>query len=126
MPHGIKEILKRQLIFVNGKGGVGKTTLSGAIARHLAKSDLQGAEHSQRKTLLVTFQDPLSPDGLHTKDCFWHLNAQPQMVFEEYIQKQLAGSVQWSVEDYLKKTLPDIAEKLLREEIHKLLSNPPQ
>src|ERR1041385_4015926 len=42
----VQDLAERRLIIVAGKGGVGKTTCSSAIALHLAKLG--------RKTLLVT------------------------------------------------------------------------
>ena len=46
----LKDALARNLIFVGGKGGVGKTSVSHAIARALSEQ--------KKKTLWVGFEDP--------------------------------------------------------------------
>ena len=54
-PNSLPDLLSRNLIFVHGKGGVGKTVVSQAIARALANRG--------KKTVWVTLNDPHFPDG---------------------------------------------------------------
>ncbi len=78
-----KDITKRSLIFVSGKGGVGKTVLSEALAHCLSS---QG-----KKTLWVTFEDPSFPPGeiLQRDESLSHLNCDGHRAFEEYIQLKI-------------------------------------
>jgi anion-transporting ArsA/GET3 family ATPase len=75
--------LSRKLIFVGGKGGVGKT----AVAQSLALI------HSRRglKTLYVSFEDPTREPGelLHLSPTLHHLNCDAAVAFEEYIGLKL-------------------------------------
>lgn len=67
------------LIFVSGKGGVGKTTVSQAMAEASARKGY--------KTLWMSVEDPMLPRGERrpiTKN-LWHLNADARIAFEEYI-----------------------------------------
>lgn len=74
----IRSIARRNLVFIHGKGGVGKSAISEAIAWGLAD---EGA-----RTLLVEFEDPTRAPGelksLGPK--IWHLNADASIAFEEY------------------------------------------
>ena len=49
-PALLTSVLNRNLVFVSGKGGVGKTVIAEALARATAAA--------QRRTLWVTFEDP--------------------------------------------------------------------
>jgi DNA replication protein DnaC len=64
----IAATVHRNLVFVHGKGGVGKTSVSQAIALGLAA---QG-----KKTLWVAIEDPTRPPGelLPQGPYLWHLN----------------------------------------------------
>jgi energy-coupling factor transporter ATP-binding protein EcfA2 len=84
-------VYHRNLIFVLGKGGVGKTTLSQALALALSKN---------KKVLWICFEDPtrtageLSP-AKNGNSRLWELNVDPTEAFEEYAElkiKQLSGS----------------------------------
>ncbi len=72
-------VLDRNLIFVCGKGGVGKTSVSQAIALTLSKKG--------RKTLWAGFEDPLAPPGelKQLSPTLWHLNCEAIRAFDEYI-----------------------------------------
>ena len=74
----LTDILKRPLIFIEGKGGVGKTTLALAIATALSE---QGS-----RTLLVSIEDPLREPGeiKRLNPNLWHLNCEASHAFEEY------------------------------------------
>ena len=67
----LPEVLNRNLLFVGGKGGVGKTVVSQAIA-------LNHASRSKR-TLWVTFEDPTRPMGKlkQINNSLWHINCDP-------------------------------------------------
>jgi anion-transporting ArsA/GET3 family ATPase len=81
----LTQVLSRRLIFVGGKGGVGKTVVSKAMAENRAET---GA-----KTLWVTFEDPSFPLGKTRKisKTLEHLNAQAQSAFEEYMHLKLGA-----------------------------------
>jgi hypothetical protein len=74
----LRAIARRNLVFIHGKGGVGKSSVSEAIAWGLAD---EGA-----RVLLVEFEDPTREPGelksLGPK--IWHLNADASLAFEEY------------------------------------------
>ncbi len=71
-------VLNRPLVFVHGKGGVGKTVVSQAIAHALAKQ--------MKKTLWVTIEDPTRPPGQLSsiEPYLWYLNCDFTQSFEEY------------------------------------------
>lgn len=74
----IHSIVRRNLVFIHGKGGVGKSAVSEAIAWGLAN---EGA-----RVLLVEFEDPTREPG-ELKSLgpnIWHLNADASIAFEEY------------------------------------------
>lgn len=77
-PSPIIEIASRKLIFVSGKGGVGKTVVSQALALALSRNF---------RTLWVTFEDPLRPAGELRKinPTLEHLNCDASVAFEEYM-----------------------------------------
>lgn len=74
----IKNALRKKLIFVTGKGGVGKTAVSQAIALALSEENKQ--------VLWVTFEDPTRPPGecVQKNRNLWHLNCDANQSFEEY------------------------------------------
>jgi hypothetical protein len=74
----IRAAVHRNLVFIHGKGGVGKSAVSEAIAWGLAQ---EGA-----RTLLVEFEDPTREPGelLQLGPKIWHLNADASLAFEEY------------------------------------------
>ncbi len=73
----LNELLSRPLIFIQGKGGVGKTTLATALARVSSRT---------RKTLLISIEDPTQEAGEMKQigDNLWHLNNEASTSFEEY------------------------------------------
>ena len=76
----LKSCNLRPLVFVHGKGGVGKTSVSRALAQGIA-----ARAHGQ-KILWLTLEDPLYPVGRvgQIDDQLWHLNADFSESFEEY------------------------------------------
>src|SRR5688572_21333398 len=75
--------LNRNMIFVHGKGGVGKTVVSQAIA----------LAHSQKgnPTLWISLEDPTLPAGELKKvgPCLWHFNCDFTQAFEEYVSLKI-------------------------------------
>ena len=74
----------RKLVFVHGKGGVGKTAISQSLALGLSQSG--------KKTLWSTFEDPFLPKGetLQISPKLWHLNCDATQSFEEYAHLKIA------------------------------------
>jgi hypothetical protein len=79
----IHSIVRRNLVFVHGKGGVGKSSVAEAIAWALAD---EGA-----RTLLVEFEDPTREPGelISLGPRIWHLNADASIAFEEYSELKI-------------------------------------
>lgn len=80
----LNSTLNRELVFVHGKGGVGKTVLSRAIAYAFASQN--NKEGHPRKTLWVTLEDPTLPLGKVQSNTpfLWQLNCDFGQAFEEY------------------------------------------
>src|SRR4051794_25069639 len=70
--------LNQNLVFVHGKGGVGKTAVSQAIALTLSEK--------REKTLWITLEDPTRPTGelKQINPHLWELNCDFTSSFEEY------------------------------------------
>ncbi len=91
----IHSIARRNLVFIHGKGGVGKSAISEAIAWGLANESAhqessQKAKRSAR-ILLVEFEDPTREPG-ELKSLgpgIWHLNADAAIAFEEYSELKI-------------------------------------
>ena len=82
----LTQALTQKLIFVGGKGGVGKTSVSLSIAQFLAQK-------RDSKILWVTFEDPAYPLGSTEKisKTLHHLNAEAHHSFEEYMSIKLGA-----------------------------------
>ncbi len=109
----VPEVLGRKLLFVGGKGGVGKTVVSQALAR----------AHAERgkRTLWVAFEDPARPAG-ELKPVgrnLWHLNCESSIAFEEYAALKIGAPkltrlfVQNKLMRYLSQAAPGIHELVL-------------
>ena len=111
----LAEGLKRKILFISGKGGVGKTCVSLALARALSEN------HAKKKILWVTFEDPATPLGVlkQTRDNLWELNCESSVAFEEYIELKLGIPAlakvftQNKLMKYLAKAAPGIHELVL-------------
>ncbi|OFZ19633.1 MAG: hypothetical protein A2X94_17480 [Bdellovibrionales bacterium GWB1_55_8] len=109
----IQDLLSRHILFVTGKGGVGKTAVSLGIARAFAKKKL--------KTLWITFEDPLLiPGGVREiAPGLIHLNACAAVAFEEYVTMKIGASaisrvfVKNKLVQYLAQAAPGIHELVL-------------
>ena len=112
-PAHLSDLLKRKLLFVTGKGGVGKTAVSQAIALHLSELG--------RQTLWVTFSDPLLPPGHRQQKTpnLTYLNCDPTSAFEEYNSLKIGISglarifLRNSLMRYLAKASPGVNEVVL-------------
>lgn len=86
-PHSPLSPFQRRLIFIGGKGGVGKSMISAALAAEFARREL--------KTLWVTIEDHDFPMGESrtgfpgAPPLLTHLNIEANRAFEEYIGLKL-------------------------------------
>ncbi|MEO7163017.1 MAG: ArsA family ATPase [Bdellovibrionia bacterium] len=109
----ISPVLGRNLIFVHGKGGVGKTALSHAIALRLSEKG--------KRTLWTTFEDPTRPAGEIVKksECLTELNCDFTQSFEEYASMKIGSPaltrifLQNKLMRYMSKAAPGIHELVL-------------
>jgi anion-transporting ArsA/GET3 family ATPase len=105
-------LLNRPLLFVQGKGGVGKSTVALATARLLSE---------KHRTLLVSIEDPLRPpyELLKLSPTLEHLNAEATAAFEEYAGRKIGAPklvkvfLQNRFMRYLAKAAPGIRELVL-------------
>lgn len=81
----LENLFTRKLIFVGGKGGVGKTAVSQAIALALSE---------KKRVLWVGFEDPLKKPGEleAIKPTLFHLNCDAHVSFQEFITIRLGNS----------------------------------
>lgn len=105
-------LLDRPLLFVQGKGGVGKSTVALAAAKLLAET---------HRTLLVSIEDPLRPAYELRKISakLDHLNNDATAAFEEYAGRKIGAPnlvkifLQNRFMRYLAKAAPGIRELVL-------------
>lgn len=124
-PQTLRALIHRNLLFVHGKGGVGKTTVSRAIAQALAEptaaDSLEPQKNLSRKTLWMTLEDPLYPIGevRQLSPFLWHLNCDFTQAFEEYAALKIGMApltrifLQNKLIRYLAKAAPGIHELVL-------------
>jgi anion-transporting ArsA/GET3 family ATPase len=77
----------RRFIFVTGKGGVGKTTVSAALARALAgrgKRVLIAMCNAKERISSMFASDLVGPDIIAVAPGIWAVNIEPEHAFEEY------------------------------------------
>ncbi len=107
-----RTILERPLLFVQGKGGVGKSTVALATARLLSET---------HRTLLVSIEDPLRPayELKKLSARLDHLNNEATAAFEEYAGRKIGAPnlvkvfLQNRFMRYLAKAAPGIRELVL-------------
>jgi hypothetical protein len=112
LPTELKAALGRNLIFIGGKGGVGKTVFSRALARHLSKKG---------RVLWATFEDPTLPLGILEKksDTLFEMNCEAGQAFEEYAAIKIGFGglakvfLQNKLVRYLAKAAPGVHELVL-------------
>ena len=103
----------RNLIFVSGKGGVGKTVVSQAMALRLNQLG--------KRVLWATFEDPVMPthELFEVRPGLFHINCEPSQSFEEYAALKIgvAGLARIFLKNkvmrYLAKAAPGIHELVL-------------
>lgn len=113
---GPEDLLARELLVFVGKGGVGKTTTSSAVALRLARSG--------RRTLLVTvdparrLKDALGVDVTHrvkeVRPNLFAMMLDPERVIEEYLRENYpdANLTEHPFYKYLSNYLPGVNELL--------------
>ena len=77
----------RRFIFVTGKGGVGKTTVSAALARAMAargKRVLIAMCNAKERISAMFDSAPVGPDIVPVAPGIWAVNIEPEHAFEEY------------------------------------------
>jgi anion-transporting ArsA/GET3 family ATPase len=77
----------RRFIFVTGKGGVGKTTVSAALARALAargKRVLIAMCNAKERISSMFASELVGPDIIPVAPGIWAVNIEPEHAFEEY------------------------------------------
>lgn len=89
-------LLNQRLILVTGKGGVGKSTLSGFLSLELSKASQKVllVELNSLNAIPKLFQKKAPTEQKITKltDNIDHINLDPEKCFEEYIIKQIKFS----------------------------------
>ncbi len=109
----LASVTRRNLIFISGKGGVGKTVVSQSLALALSRKG--------KRVLWTTFEDPTRPMGELVKisDRLWHLNCEASRAFEEYASMKIGVAslarifLQNRLMQYLAKAAPGIHELVL-------------
>jgi hypothetical protein len=77
----------RRFIFVTGKGGVGKTTVSAALARALAgrgKRVLIAMCNAKERISSMFASELVGPEIVAVAERIWAVNMDPQLAFEQY------------------------------------------
>lgn len=105
-------LLNRPLLFVQGKGGVGKSTVAFALAKVLSEN---------HRTLLISIEDPLRPayEVRKLSPTLDHLNNEATAAFEEYAGRKIGAPnlvkvfLQNRFMRYVAKAAPGIRELVL-------------
>jgi len=78
---------ERRFVFVTGKGGVGKTTVTAALARALAsrgKRVLIAMCRAKERISTMFASPPVGPEIVPVAENVWAVNIEPERAFEEY------------------------------------------
>ena len=119
----LSHLLQKKLVFVMGKGGVGKTSLSQAFALSLARAS--------KKTLWIGFEDPLKPLGEYQKiqENLTHLNCDPHQAFEEYVSMKIGIPaiarvfIRNTLMQYLSKAAPGVQDIVMMGKVWSEMKN---
>lgn len=111
----VEQVLRRNLIFVAGKGGVGKSVIARAAGQALARSP------RAPRTLLATFEDPTLPrnERIPLRENLDFLNIEAGHAFEEYAGLKIGNSaltrlfVQNALMRYIAEAAPGLHELVL-------------
>lgn len=126
----LAKLLKKRLIFISGKGGVGKTTICLVLAAALAEK--------KKKTLLLelnslgqirSFFDVKGDDHqeIALAPYISHINLRPPLCFEEYVLKQIRFKALYKAfldnkfVTHFTEAVPGLAPILMLGKIHYLL-----
>lgn len=83
----LDELARRRFLFLTGKGGVGKTTVSAALGLALAargKRVLIVMPHTKERLSAVLGTKPIGPDVAQVADGLWAVNVEPERALAEY------------------------------------------
>jgi len=85
----------RELLFVTGKGGVGKTTVALAIAQAAARDGLRvclcEVADQRRATTLYGIRTARAGDELELEERLWATTIDPVRALEEWAAKQIGS-----------------------------------
>src|SRR3954468_23816160 len=87
-------VLDRHLIYVTGKGGVGKTTVSAAIALAAADRGRRAivCEVAEQRHMSKLFEAVGSDREVRLADDLYAISIDPQHALEEWLGKQVGGA----------------------------------
>jgi len=131
LPEPLDEILSRRFAVLTGKGGVGKTTLAAAIARHAADQGKRVClyENSHEPALSKVFGvEPPGADALALGRGLWLRNIDPRLCFESYVLRTLKSKTLYRLlfrnrlVEVLVEALPGIDQVLMLEEMLRSVS----
>ncbi|WP_437589135.1 ArsA family ATPase [Sorangium sp. So ce1000] len=83
----LPELERRRFLFVTGKGGVGKTTISGALALAFAargKRVLVAMCHTKERLSAILGSKPIGPEVAQVGERVWAVNIAPDRALREY------------------------------------------
>ncbi|AUX48142.1 hypothetical protein SOCE26_096720 [Sorangium cellulosum] len=83
----LPELERRRFLFVTGKGGVGKTTISGALALAFAargKRVLVAMCNTKERLSAILGTRPIGQDVTHVAERVWAVNISPDRALREY------------------------------------------
>ena len=83
----ISDLAKRRFLFVTGKGGVGKTTISGALAMAFAahgKRVLVCMANTKERLSAILGSAPIPDEIMAVGERIWAVNLSPERALEEY------------------------------------------